>query len=51
VVAWQLGIKPEAALVDQRSTLLPNHEIHFIINTPSTHESRADEILIREYHV
>ena len=27
--------------------MMKNHEIHFIINTPSTHESRADEILIR----
>jgi carbamoyl-phosphate synthase large subunit len=26
---------------------MKNQEIHFIINTPSTHESRADEILIR----
>jgi carbamoyl-phosphate synthase large subunit len=27
--------------------MMKNHEIHFVINTPSTHESRADEILIR----
>ncbi|MEY3898178.1 MAG: hypothetical protein RLZZ214_3699 [Verrucomicrobiota bacterium] len=27
--------------------MMKNNEIHFIINTPSTHESRADEILIR----
>ncbi len=27
--------------------MMKNGEIHFIINTPSTHESRADEILIR----
>jgi carbamoyl-phosphate synthase large subunit len=27
--------------------MMKNDEIHFIINTPSTHESRADEILIR----
>jgi carbamoyl-phosphate synthase large subunit len=27
--------------------MMKNSEIHFIINTPSTHESRADEILIR----
>jgi len=27
--------------------MMKNKEIHFIINTPSTHESRADEILIR----
>ncbi len=26
---------------------MKNKEIHFIINTPATHESRADEILIR----
>jgi carbamoyl-phosphate synthase large subunit len=26
---------------------LKNREIHFVINTPSTHESRADEVLIR----
>ena len=27
--------------------MMKNGEIHFIINTPSTHESRADEVLIR----
>ena len=27
--------------------MLKNREIHFIINTPASHESRADEILIR----
>jgi len=27
--------------------MMKNSEIHFIINTPATHESRADEILIR----
>ncbi|MFM2198937.1 MAG: hypothetical protein RLZZ505_2369 [Verrucomicrobiota bacterium] len=27
--------------------MMKNNEIHFVINTPSTHESRADEILIR----
>jgi carbamoyl-phosphate synthase large subunit len=27
--------------------MMKNQEIHFVINTPSTHESRADEILIR----
>jgi carbamoyl-phosphate synthase large subunit len=27
--------------------MMKNREIHFVINTPSTHESRADEILIR----
>ncbi len=27
--------------------MMKNNEIHFIINTPATHESRADEILIR----
>ena len=27
--------------------MMKNHEIHFVINTPSTHESRADEVLIR----
>ncbi len=27
--------------------MMKNNEINFIINTPSTHESRADEILIR----
>jgi carbamoyl-phosphate synthase large subunit len=27
--------------------MMKNGEIHFIINTPATHESRADEILIR----
>lgn len=27
--------------------MMKNHEIHFIINTPSSHESRADEVLIR----
>ncbi len=27
--------------------MMKNGEIHFTINTPSTHESRADEILIR----
>ena len=26
---------------------MKNGEIHFIINTPASHESRADEILIR----
>jgi len=26
---------------------MKNHEIHFIINTPANHESRADEVLIR----
>ena len=27
--------------------MMKNNEIHFVINTPATHESRADEILIR----
>ena len=27
--------------------LMKNHEIHFVINTPSSHESRADEVQIR----
>ena len=27
--------------------MMKNNEIHFLINTPATHESRADEILIR----
>jgi carbamoyl-phosphate synthase large subunit len=27
--------------------MMKNHEIHFVVNTPSTHESRADEVLIR----
>ncbi len=27
--------------------MMKNDEIHFLINTPATHESRADEILIR----
>jgi len=27
--------------------MLKNNEIHFIINTPSTHEARADEVKIR----
>ena len=27
--------------------MMKNQQIHFVINTPSTHESRADEILIR----
>lgn len=27
--------------------MMKNQEIQFVINTPSTHESRADEILIR----
>jgi carbamoyl-phosphate synthase large subunit len=27
--------------------MMKNGEIHFLINTPATHESRADEILIR----
>ncbi len=27
--------------------MMKNGEIHFIINTPATHESRADEVLIR----
>jgi len=27
--------------------MMKNGESHFIINTPSTHESRADEVLIR----
>ena len=27
--------------------MMKNNEIHFIINTPATHESRADEVLIR----
>ncbi len=27
--------------------MLKNREIHFIINTPASHESRADEVLIR----
>jgi carbamoyl-phosphate synthase large subunit len=27
--------------------MMKNHEIHFIINTPASHESRADEVLIR----
>jgi carbamoyl-phosphate synthase large subunit len=27
--------------------MMKNNEIHFVINTPATHESRADEVLIR----
>jgi carbamoyl-phosphate synthase large subunit len=27
--------------------LMKNNEIHFVINTPSSHESRADEVQIR----
>jgi carbamoyl-phosphate synthase large subunit len=27
--------------------MMKNHEIDYLINTPATHESRADEILIR----
>ncbi|MFU8893446.1 MAG: carbamoyl phosphate synthase large subunit, partial [Luteolibacter sp.] len=27
--------------------VMKNRDIHFVINTPSTHESRADEVLIR----
>jgi carbamoyl-phosphate synthase large subunit len=26
---------------------MKNNEIHFVINTPSSHESRADEVQIR----
>ena len=27
--------------------MMKNREIHFVINTPSTHEARADEVQIR----
>jgi carbamoyl-phosphate synthase large subunit len=27
--------------------MLKNHAIHFVINTPSTHEAREDEVRIR----
>jgi len=26
---------------------MKNREIHFVVNTPSTHEARADEVQIR----
>jgi carbamoyl-phosphate synthase large subunit len=31
--------------------MMKNNEIHFLINTPATHESRADEILIRSTEI